>query len=105
VRFSLPGWTAADKLDPASSVKQADLIDKTETYLMLGYPFGHHGHRRVRVHDLGRLDDHAGKPGSRGVRREAFPPDIGLMEVLLSQAKFISTGVAGLTLWRHIGGR
>jgi hypothetical protein len=30
---------------------------------------------------------------------------IGLTEVLLSQAKFIWTCVAGLTLWRHIGGR
>jgi hypothetical protein len=44
-------------------------------------------------------------PEASGVRRGAFPQDIGLMEILLSQATFISAGVAGLTLWRHIGGR
>jgi hypothetical protein len=40
-----PTWTMADRPRPASSVKKADLVDKTDTYSTLRHRFG--GSRNV----------------------------------------------------------
>ena len=110
MRFSLhhgliPAGLSPTSSTPVSSVKEANLIDKTEAYSILNLPLGI---TRTAWGTSAPAEDWTtalGKPGSFRRAPWGLPPDIGLMEVLLSQAKFISTGVAGLTLWRHIGGR
>ena len=61
-----PGWTVADKFDPASSPKQADLIDKTETYSIFRYPSGVMGAAGGTSAPFGRLHDRRGTPKLRG---------------------------------------
>jgi len=53
------GWTVADRFDPASSVTQADLIDKTEAYSILNLPLGITRTARGHIRALGSLDDRA----------------------------------------------